>query len=129
MDGIAKQGPRLVYIAGPYRAPTPGLVRANVGRAMDAMAELFLRGFAVICPHTMTHTMELYGMPDEVFLANGIAQVLRCDAALVLPGHEHSEGSRAELETARQNGIPIFTSIIALAQYEWPPELPFPTLV
>jgi nucleoside 2-deoxyribosyltransferase len=104
----------LVYIAGPYRAEGPEAVAANVARARDVSVQLLRKGYHVICPHTMTHEMEHYpGLDDQTFLRNGLEQLRRCDAVVMLQGWRHSEGSTKEYEAAMAWGKQV---------YEWPEE-------
>lgn len=108
----------LVYISGPYRAATPGLVRANVGAAADTAVELMRMGHAVICPHTMTWTMELYELPDEVFLRTDLDIICRCDALCLVAGVDWraSHGTMIEVAKARELGIPVYASPASLQQ-------------
>jgi len=102
----------LVYIAGPYRAEGPEAVAANVARARDVAVQLLREGYHVICPHTMTHEMEHYqGLDDDTFLHNGLEQLRRCDAVVMLPGWQSSHGSIEEHGSAMAWGTRI---------YEWP---------
>lgn len=108
-------GEIMVYVAGPYRAETPGQVAANVGVAADMSAELMRRGYGVTCPHTMTHNWELYGdLTDDDFLRNGLALLRRADVVLLLPGSAASEGSRVEFAKAKELGMAVYASLEAL---------------
>ena len=104
----------VIYIAGPYRADTWGKVKQNVAAAMDVAAELLHAGYTVICPHSMTHEFEMYGLPDEVFLDSDLRLIGRCDAILMLPNWRASTGSIAEHHQAQDNGMRIF---------EWAPNV------
>lgn len=109
----------MVYIAGKYRADTEVAVEYNVCEAECFGAVLLNAGYSVICPHSMTHGWERFGLPDEVFLRNGIVQLSRCDAMYVIPGWETSEGTKAEIAFAEKNHIPIFydvNDLFALAE-------------
>ena len=105
---------RLMYVAGPYRDESWGEVKRNVARAADVSAELLRYGFAVICPHTMTHTFEMYQLPDEAFLACGLEQVRRCDGMVLVDGGKRewweSSGTRSEVALAMERGLPVYPS-------------------
>jgi hypothetical protein len=104
----------LVFISGPYRAEKPEDVLYNVRVATSAGSALLKAGYSVICPHSMTHEWDIkYDIPDDVFLRNGIVQLSKCDAMLVLPGWENSEGTKAEIAFANnyKNNIPVFYEI------------------
>lgn len=86
----------VIYVAGPYRARTWGGVKKNVADAMDVAAELLRAGYTVICPHSMTHSFEMYGLEDAVFLESDLELVRRCDAIVMLPDWHCSRGAWAE---------------------------------
>jgi nucleoside 2-deoxyribosyltransferase len=100
----------VIYLAGPYRADTWGKVMTNVAQAMDVAAELLRAGFTVICPHSMTHSFEMYKLEDDVFLDSDLRLLERCDAVIMLPNWRASSGSRAEYQHAK------FRDILA---WEW----------
>lgn len=98
----------LIYIAGPYRGAGPAVVSEHVQAARDAMAALMAAGYGVVCPHTMTHQLEFYnGLTEEMYLAQGLEQLRRCDAMIVLPGWSDSEGTQAEIWHATEWHIPF----------------------
>lgn len=101
----------LIYVSGPYSAPTPEEVAANVERARAAACELMRLGYAVICPHTMTAGWEREGLTYEQFIAADLEIVRRCDAVLLLPGWEDSKGALAEKAMAERAGVLTFPSI------------------
>jgi len=43
---------QIAYISGPYTAPTPEAVEANILKAAAVAAEVAALGYAVFCPHT-----------------------------------------------------------------------------
>jgi hypothetical protein len=43
--------PLTIYVAGPYSAPTPEQVKANVQKAIDIGTEIFKRGHYPYIPH------------------------------------------------------------------------------
>lgn len=103
---------RLVYVAGPYRAASEIAVAQNVHRAAAEAAELlYASGYAVICPHSMSHGWERH--PDysnERTLEHCCEIVRRCDAVLVVGAWMTSAGSLQEIETALAAGVPVFYS-------------------
>ena len=113
-------GDPVVYVAGPYRAATPGLVAINVSRAERAAMDLLSRGYNVICPHTMMAGWDADDMlDDDAFLRNGLALLARCDAVYVVARAARtsdgawfvSEGTRAEIGLAQRRGIPCFEAV------------------
>jgi nucleoside 2-deoxyribosyltransferase len=114
---------KLIYVAGPYRAEGWGEVWRNVSRAADLAAELLRAGHGVICPHTMTYGWEMYRLEDSVFLANGLEQLRRCDAVVLVDSSSRpwysSAGTRQEVAVAVAAGIPVYASVYDL-QHERP---------
>lgn len=99
----------LVYVAGPYRAPTEYGVRENIRRASEWSLYLWHRGFAVICPHKNTEGWGgAFGLEDQVWLDGDLVMLVRCDYVFMLPGWENSEGAKTEHAWATKLGIPIF---------------------
>ena len=99
--------PPLIYVAGPYRAPTAWQIEQNIRAAEEAALEIWQLGAGAICPHTMNRFFEGVA-PDQVVLPAMIELLRRCDALLVLPGYEKSEGTCAEIRAASEVPIPMF---------------------
>ena len=60
----------VAYVAGPYRSETIYGIEQNIQRAKRLAAELWKRGYAVICPHANSAFMD--GVcDDETFLREG----------------------------------------------------------
>ena len=98
---------RLAYVAGPYRAASESAVVRNIRAAEAIAAELWKAGYAVICPHMNTALMG--GIcPDDVWLGGDIVMLKRCDLVVLVPGWLASSGTRAEVATARECGIPVY---------------------
>ena len=98
---------RVVYVAGAFRANTQWGIMLNVRKAEDVSLELWKRGCAVICPHTMTQHFQ-DECPDKVWLEGCIELLKRCDAIFMVDGWTTSRGSREELKIAEQLGMPIY---------------------
>lgn len=102
----------LVYVAGPYRASTALAVAGNVHRAAAEAAELlYAHGYAVVCPHSMSHGWERH--PDysnERTLEHCCEIVRRCDALLVVGAWMTSSGTLQEIEAALAAGVPVYYS-------------------
>lgn len=97
---------KLVYIAGPYRAPTPLGVEQNIHAAAVVAAQVWRAGLAAVCPHLNTRQME--GVTSDAnFLAGTMEMMRRCDAVMVFEGWKDSRGARAEVEEAMRLGLPV----------------------
>lgn len=107
---------KLVYVAGPYRAPTEWEVKGNIADAEAAAANLWTHGFAVVCPHLNT---AFFGglVPDETFLAGDLVILERCDAVFTTPRWRTSKGAQGEVARARERGIPVFESVPQLIRW------------
>lgn len=93
----------LIYIIGPYRASTEDGVFANILAAREAAKRVLLAGAMPVCPHL--NTMLMGGVvDDDTILAGDLELQKRCDANAILPGWEHSAGSKGEIAAAHENG-------------------------
>lgn len=105
---------RVVYVAGPYRAPTPEAEAVNIERARWAAREVWRRGFVALCPHLNCPD----DIPRAVALSGDLELLRRCDAVLLLDGWENSEGSVGERFEAISKGLPVFRSLCLLGEAE-----------
>lgn len=98
----------LVYVAGPYSAPTPAEVQANVDRAIDAGNRLMDAGLRVRVPHLSHYQHARKARPYEEWMAIDFAEVRECDVLLRMPGE--SSGAMREVDYALSLGMPVFWS-------------------
>lgn len=106
---------RLVYVSGPYRAPTVSGIVDNIRKAENMAVQVWGAGAACICPHLNTALLD-GRCPDEVWLAGDIEMLKRCDAVLMIDGWLRSEGAQAERLVAIEANIPVFYS---MAELRW----------
>ena len=122
---------KLIYVAGPFSAPTPELIQVNINTAIAYGVKILEVGkdewFPVI-PHAMSSGMyneiinlttnklgtaqSLYDLrkPNAEFWYKATMKVLnRCDAAVFIPGWQKSTGCRAELARCIDDRKPYFT--------------------
>lgn len=90
---------KVIYIIGPFRAPTPWQIEQNVRRAEEVALKLWKQGYAVICAHAMTRFYQ-HECSDKVWIQGTTEIMTRCDAVYVLKGWENSVGSGEELGLA-----------------------------
>ena len=109
---------RVVYIAGPFRAPSAWAVECNIRRAEVLALEAWRLGFAVICPHTNTRFFD-GAADDSIWLKGDLVLLERCDGILMTPDWANSSGAKAEHRHATANGVQVFYDLAALA--EWGP--------
>src|SRR3990167_4257601 len=79
----------LIYVAGPYSAPTKEGIEANIRKAEAVAQSLWKRGVAVICPHLNTAHFEIEGVTWEDYLDGDEEMILCCDGVLMLEGWEN----------------------------------------
>ena len=116
---------RRIYVAGAITPTGPGHpvieFLNNQRRGIRTAVDLLLRGYAPYCPFldnlywlTLREGEEI---PPSTIYEVSLAMLEMCDALLLVPGWERSEGTRNELERARQLDIPIFHNQQALDAY------------
>ena len=107
---------KLVYIAGPYNAPTPWDVEQNVRRAEElALGVAWISNeskipFGPVCPHTQSRFFA--GQLDEQYWIKLTMEMMRrCDAVLLVDRWEKSSGTLGEIEEAGRLEIPVFQDL------------------
>jgi thiamine pyrophosphate-dependent acetolactate synthase large subunit-like protein len=108
---------KVIYIAGAVRAPTARQVEMNVRRAEELCFEVWKTGkAAAICPHS--NERYFFGELDIETILSGDLEILRrCDAILLVPGHENSKGTQGEIKFSFENGIPVFSHLEDLIEW------------
>jgi hypothetical protein len=106
----------VVYIAGPFRAPSAWGIEQNIRTAEKAALAVWRMGAAALCPHTNTRFFQ-GAAPDEIWLKGDLELLSRCDAVLMVGAWQQSVGATAELEAARRRGMPIFYTLDALSAW------------
>lgn len=98
---------KLVYIAGPFSAPTPWGVHTNVAKAERVAARVAELGAMPVCPHT--NTANFVGIQDYDFWCEGTMRLLEvCDAIVMVECWGQSAGSCKEHKQAIERNMPIF---------------------
>jgi hypothetical protein len=98
---------KIVYVAGPFRAPTAWQIAENIRHAERYGLEVATRGAMPLIPHA--NTAHFHGIgADQFWLDGTMALLRRCDAILLVPGWQRSSGTRAELEEAKRLALPVF---------------------
>lgn len=103
----------VVYIAGPFRAPSAWEIECNIRQAEALALEVWRSGAVALCPHTNTRFFH-QAAPDGVWLKGDLELLRRCDVLLTTPDWERSSGARAEVQEARNHGMSIFHTLAAL---------------
>lgn len=103
----------VVYVAGPYRAGNRARVTLNIQSARAVGLLAIEKGWSALIPHANTGDLDLYAptIPDEFWLEATLELMRRSDAVVLVPGHEASSGTRAEIAEACRLGIPVFYAV------------------
>jgi hypothetical protein len=114
---------KLLYVAGPLRSKDGAWgVHRNLEAARAIARQLWMMGYAVICPHANSAHMDgpwtetnCAGVPcgpvDHIFINGDLEMVRRCDLLVMMPNWQTSEGATIEQKHALSQGIPV---------YQWP---------
>jgi hypothetical protein len=98
---------KVVYIAGPFRGSNAWEVEKNIREAEEfGFRVAQLRAMPLI-PHANTRFFD-GTLTGEFWLEGTIELMRRCDAILLLPTWEQSEGARAERKEAERLGLQVF---------------------
>lgn len=106
----------VVYVAGPFRGKNAWEVENNIRRAEELAFKVWEMGVAAICPHCNGRFFS-GTLTDSTWLDGDLEIMRRCDAVILAPGWEKSEGTAAEIKEASSKGIPIFYNVGEL--FEW----------
>lgn len=110
--------PWIVYISGPYSAPTEEGRQANVAKALEAAIEVAKRGHVPLMPHGY-HWFDLAAKKCHLeltysdYMTWDLALLEKCDAVYrfgASPGADLERGMAAMWE------IPVFTNIYDLPE-------------
>jgi len=102
-----------IYVSGPYSAPSPTQILANVYKAIDAGIAILFKGHVPFIPH-LTHFLSARlretgkDFSWEFYMRYDLAWLEKCDALLYLAP---SKGADIELKAAIRMGKEIFCSI------------------
>lgn len=117
-----------IYVAGPYTAPTPEQVLANVNEAIRIGVELIEKGHTPFIPH-LTHYVEMWQIENgaenrlgyEDYLAWDLSWLAECDAIYVIA---RSPGVDRELAYAKSVEMPVFYALNWVPDAKTTPEAP-----
>ena len=114
-----KRKSAIVYIAGPYRAPTFEQRALNIFTAWQAARRVWLAGHSAFCPHANTAFMCEDADGKRVNWIGGDCEIIRrcVDHLHLLPGWAESEGAQTERDVALTAGIPVWHNLDDLLAY------------
>lgn len=91
-----------LFVSGPMS----GLPDYNLPAFTEATEKLIAKGFHVVNPGRRG---VIDGYEWHQYMRDAIRDLVTCDAVAVLPGWEHSKGSRLEVTIASDLGMPVHT--------------------
>jgi len=101
----------MIYLASPYSHPSHLVRQHRFDEACRAAAALLKAGVATFAPIVHSHPIARYGLPTgwDYWSRLDREYLVLCDvlAVLTLNGWRDSVGVRAEIELARQLGMPV----------------------
>ena len=101
----------IIYLATPIRPKNGKTLEENLRYAKSLALELWKKGHTVICP-AANSDLPISLADKEVeadrWLKGDIEILLRCDALVVSPGWESSDGMKGEIAYAEMFGVPTF---------------------
>lgn len=107
----------LLYLAGPYRAGHDRTIDDNIASARRHARHIARIGVHYpVTPHL--NTAHFDGLASDDFFINGTMELmLRCDAVLMLPGWESSEGAEGEATMAAKRAMMVFYDLDAYCRW------------
>lgn len=111
----------LIYVAGPYSAPTEEEREHNTRMAGQVGLALMRLGHQVVVPH-LSHYLDKWAKEDgdpmhyERWMELDLAIVPRCDALFRMAGA--SPGADREVACAHEHGITVFVNILEVPRVE-----------
>jgi len=104
---------KVIYVAGPYRSPYVYQIWENIQVARDFALAIWNQGHVALCPHLNSMFFEGITTPKQ-FILGTLELMRRCDAVVVLPRYENSEGTVGEIAEAKRLGKPVFFNLAEL---------------
>jgi hypothetical protein len=101
----------IIYLATPIRPKNGKTVEENVQYAKLLALELWEKGYTVFCPAANSDlpiTLAEKEVEADRWLNGDIEILARCDALVVSPGWELSEGVKGEIASAKMYGVPVY---------------------
>lgn len=110
---------KIIYVAGPFTAPTPEGVRDNIRRAAALGHEVRKLGAGALVPHLLgapyVAAASTASFADDFgyrwWIEETLLHMQHCDGVIMTPDWESSNGARGERDDARKRGQPVFLSL------------------
>lgn len=117
---------KTIYIAGAMSADNILTMLDNIHRGIKLGAEVMKLHYAPFVPHfdiffKIQNGVD-FDVPMQYYYDYTMEFLTRCDAVLVCGNSENSIGTQNEIKRAKEEGIPVFYSLVEL-QNNFSPEL------
>lgn len=102
----------VIYLAGPISNGSQDgseTRRQRVEAARKIAEELWIDGFAVICPHINNDFGDACKLTWKEYLRGDLELISKVDLVVLLPGWQDSKGARKERRFAQKMGIKTIT--------------------
>ena len=108
----------LIYLAGPYSAPNSHVIFENCTSAIAIAQQVIELGAYPVLSHALgLFCQDGCGQGYDWWCAATKLQMLRCDAVLMLPGWQGSNGAIGEHAAAVAADMPVFTMVRELPTF------------
>jgi hypothetical protein len=108
----------VVYVAGPFSAPTRAGMDANIAKAVALGIEVARVGAYPVIPHANTAHPAFEQIQPYQFWIDGTMALLRCcDAVIMVEGWAKSSGARGERNDAIARDVPVFVDVESLRRW------------
>lgn len=101
----------LIFVAGPYTAPTPEAIEANIKRCELLAMEVQALGCGAVCPNSMGRHWNGEDPTRDQVMASAKLALSRCDAIIVAEGWQNSTGTKEEIVEADKLGLKVLYSL------------------
>lgn len=101
----------IIYLATPIRPKGNQTLDGNIAKAKQIALELWKKGYTVICPAANSDlpiSLAEKELEADRWLNGDIEILQRCDAMVVSPGWQLSDGVKGEISCAEMYGIPTY---------------------
>lgn len=110
LEGLEVEKDHMFYLAGPYNNYIDNRgcvsdVENNIHKARQASITLWKMGVPIFSPHLNTGGFDI---EEDVIMRGYLGYIPKMSGLILLPDHELSEGTKKEVETARNNRVPVY---------------------
>ena len=100
---------KLVFLAGPFRGDGSKEAQTDrIERALTWVRKMIEMEIPFYSPHLLSNETRKFGAQKQTFTIGVQNTILdRCDVLAVIPGWQDSSGTKDEIKSAKERGIPV----------------------